>query len=385
MVDYGSTGNIMFQIADCAIEKGHEVRTFSRKWGKQTLKRKYHTFYGTTLESGVHSLLTRLIGFQGLFSYFGTKQLVQELKKFQPDIIHLHNIHGSSTCLPVLFRYIRQNNIQTVWTLHDCWSMTGQCPYFTVAKCEKWKKGCYDCPQRTAQLPVDCSAWMWKRKKQWFTSVPSMMIVTPSEWLAGLCRESYLSNYPITVIHNGINLSAFKPSVGVNTIKKRKYLVLGVAMKWGYRKGLDIMLELRRKLNSEYQILLVGVNEALRSTLPDGVDSITRTDNQEQLAQIYSAADVFVNPTREDNFPTTNIEAIASGTPVITCKVGGSAEMIDDSCGKAVEPGDVESLANEIVRVCTTKPYTQEACVAHSKEFDMNKKFREYVLLYESL
>lgn len=387
MVDYGSTGNIMFQIADCAIERGHEVRTFSKKWRKQTPKRDYHTFYGTTLENGIHVLLFRMIGFQGLFSYFGTKQLVRELKKFNPDIIHLHNLHDSSTCLPVLFRYISKNNVKAVWTLHDCWSFTGQCPHFTMQKCERWKTKCHDCPQKTARLPIDCSEWMWKRKKQWFTGVPDMTIVTPSRWLAGLCRESFLSKYPVKVIHNGIDLSVFRPmDPGAGEkIRRSRYLVLGVALGWGERKGLDRVIELRKSLGPDYQIVLIGVDEDTRKELPAGIDAVLRTENQKQLAEYYSAADVFINPTREDTFPTTNIEAIACGTPVITTNIGGSPEMLDSSCGIIIPGGDADALAEAVKNVCENRRYKREDCVRRAQQFSGADRYLEYVNLFESL
>lgn len=387
MVDYGSTGGIMLQIADCAVENGHEVRTFSKKWKKQNAKRDYHSYYGTTFENGLHVILWKLIGFQGLFSYFGTKQLVKELKRFNPDIVHLHNLHDSSTCLPVLFDYLAKSNIQTVWTLHDCWAMTGQCPYFTMVKCERWKTGCHDCPQKSAILPVDCSKWMWKKKKQWFTSVRNMTIVTPSKWLADLCKQSYLSKYPVRVIHNGINLSVFNPTETSteSQIKKSKYLVLGVAMGWGERKGFDLVIELRKKLSNDYQILLVGVSEEIKANPPAGIDVITRTDNQEQLAELYSAADVFINPTREDNFPTTNIEAIACGTPVVTTDVGGSPEMLDGNCGRVVQSENVDRLAYEVMEICEKKPFTSEACVKRAQLFSGHDRYKDYVDLFESL
>ena len=220
MVDYGSTGNIMLQIADCARANGHEVRTFSKKWKRQVKKNEFHTYYGTTLENGVNVLLTRMIGFQGCFSFFGTRQLVRKLKRFQPDIIHLHNLHDYSTCMPVLFHYIKKYNIKTVWTLHDCWTMTGECPHFTMVNCDKWKSGCHDCPQLSAKLPIDCSKFMWKKKKQWFTGVKQLIIVTPSQWLADLVRESYLKEYPVKVINNGIDLSVFRP-IENNDIRER--------------------------------------------------------------------------------------------------------------------------------------------------------------------
>jgi glycosyltransferase involved in cell wall biosynthesis len=388
MVDYGSTGNIMFQIADCAQDNGHEVRTFSKKWKKQNKKRDFHSYYGTTIENGLNVLLTRLVGFQGMFSYFGTKQLVKELEEFQPDLIHLHNLHDFSTCLPVLFKYIKESNVPIVWTLHDCWTMTGGCPYFTMVKCNRWKTGCHDCPQLSSKLHVDCSIYMWNKKKEWFTGISHLTIVTPSQWLANIVEESYLGKYPIRVINNGIDLSVFKPTeseMGKKLRSEGKYLVLGVALGWGIRKGLDVLIELAHRLPEEYQIVMVGTDDVIDKILPKRITSIHKTENQQELAELYTAADVFINPTREDNFPTTNIESLASGTPVITYKTGGSPEILDSSSGSIVGCDDIDSLEREIVRICKNKPYSKEACIRRAKMFDKNDKFQEYVDLFEAL
>lgn len=390
MVDYGSTGNIMLQVADCAVASGHEVRTFSKRWRKQTPKRKYHSYYGCTLENGIHVLLSRRVGFEGLFSYFGTKQLVRNLKKFRPDIIHLHNLHDSSTCLAVLFKYIRKNNIKTVWTLHDCWSFTGHCPYFTMVKCGKWKTGCFRCPQYKGypESIVDDSKFMYKRKKKWFTGVKDMTLVTPSEWLAGLVRQSFLKDYPVMVIHNGIDLSVFRPTPSdfreKHGIPKEKTLLLGVAFGWGKRKGLDVFVSLHGRLDPEkYQIVLVGTDDAADRELPEGILSVHRTQNQTELAEIYTAADLFVNPTREENYPTVNMESLACGTPVLTFRTGGSPEIPDETCGSVVECDDLDALESEILRIGREKPFSAEACLKRAQSFDMNEKYKEYVKLYE--
>ena len=382
MVDYGSTGNIMFHIAECAREHGHEVRTFSKKWKKQKARNEFHTFYGSTLENGLHVIASRAIGFQGMFSYFGTKQLVSELKQFKPDILHLHNLHDSSTCLPVLFDYIKEANVKTVWTLHDCWAFTGQCPYFTTVKCNKWINGCHNCPQRAALFPFDCSKVMWKEKKKLFARGVDLTLVTPSEWLKGLVEMSFLKNHPVYVINNGIDLNVFHP---VEVKDKCDKVVLGVAMGWGERKGLDIFLRLAERLPDSYQIVMVGTDDEVDKLLPKRITSIHRTHNQIELAKIYSGADVFVNPTREDNFPTTNIESLASGTPVITFKTGGSPEIIDETCGSVVECDDTEGLVKEIIRVCETHPYSREACVKRSTLFNNRDRFGEYIKLYENI
>lgn len=389
MVDYGSTGKIMLQIADVARKKGHEVRTFSKKWKRQVAPNQHHSYFGTTLENGIHVLLYRLIGFQGLFSYFGTKQLVRELEKFHPDIVHLHNLHDSCLCLPVLFRYIKKNDLSVIWTMHDCWPLTGQCPYFTASNCNKWKAGCNRCEQLTARIPVDCSAFMWKHKRKWFNGIEKMRVVTPSNWLADIVRESYMGGYPISVIYNGVDLSMFQPRQSDFRrkfgIADDKFVLLGVALGWGKRKGLDVFIELANRLDSQrYSIVLVGTDEEADRQLPPRILSIHRTQNQIELAEIYSAADLFVNPTREDNFPTTNIEALACGTPVLTFRTGGSPEALSENCGSVVACDDVDGLVREIDRVFRDKPYTREDCRRRANSFDKNDRFREYVEFFDS-
>lgn len=390
MVDYGSTGNIMFQIADCALKNGYEVKSFSKKWKKQSLKREYHFFYGTTLENGIHVILSKLIGFQGLFSYFGTKQLIRELDKFKPDIIHLHNLHDSSTCLPILFKYVKKKNIPVIWTLHDCWTMTGQCPHFSMIKCDKWKNGCFKCPQLHNLLKnfIDCSRYMWNKKKEWFSGIENITIVTPSRWLAQIVKESYLKKYSVKIINNGIDTTIFSPRKSdfkeKNKIKD-KYIVLGVAFGWGEKKGLDVFQKLSKRLNEKYVIVMVGTNETIDKTLSEKIISIHCTQNQKEIAEIYSTADVFVNPTREDTFPTTNIEALACGTPVITYKTGGSPEILNEQCGVVVEVDDIDNLEKNIINICENKIYSEKECIKRASQFNKEEKFKEYIKLYKEI
>lgn len=385
MVDYGSTGKIMFQIAECARKRGHVVKTFSKKWRKQNKKDNDHYFYGTTLENAFNVIFSKLIGFQGLFSYFGTKQLVKQLKKFKPDVIHLHNLHDYSTCLPVLFKYIKKSNVQVVWTFHDCWPITGECMHFSMIGCEKWKTGCYKCKQLTAKLPIDCSKYMWNKKKQWFQNINNILLVTPSQWLADIVHSSYLKKYPIKVINNGIDLSNFQPTK--STFRKeyniKQYMVLGVALEWGIRKGLDVMIELSKRLPKNYQIVLVGTNEKIDKILPKEIISIHRTHNQKELAQIYSTADVFVNPTREEVLGMVNVEALACGTPVVTFNSGGSPECLDELSGKTVPYNDINLLEKEVINICENNIFLSKNCIKRSKAFDMNLKFNEYVKEFE--
>ena len=390
-VNYGSTGNIMLDVAEVARGQGNEVLTFCQS-SRTAYRNKFpdHYYIGNRYERNLHLFLAKVTGFDGCFSYWGTRRFLKRLNDFRPDIIHIHNLHGRYINLPLLFRYIKKHDIPVVWTLHDCWAFTGQCPYFTMVECDKWKTGCYDCPQYR-QYPesyVDRTKKMYKLKRKWFTSIENMTIVTPSQWLTDLVRQSYLREYPLKVINNGIDLNLFKPTksdfrdkYGLNG----KFILLGVAFGWGKRKGLDVFIELAKRLSENYQIVLVGTDSNIDSQLPVSIVSVHRTENQQELAKLYSAADVFVNPTREDNFPTVNMESIACGTPVVTFKTGGSPEILDATCGSVVECDNVDTLEREILRICERKPFSRENCIKNSRIYDMNRKFQEYMNLYSSL
>lgn len=389
--NYGSTGTIMRKLLSDAEENGFE--TFAAYPGTTFNKPKQKN--DIIICSGFFNKLNKGLGsytgYIGCFSFLHTKLFLGKLSKIKPDIIHLHNIHSSYINHSMLFRYIKKHNITVVWTLHDCWSFTGQCGYFDLIGCKKWMTGCGGCPNINTYpaARVDRADKMWRLKKQWFTDVENMRLVTPSQWLCDLTKESFLKDYPIKVINNGIDLNVFKPTKSDFREKynlENKYIVLGVAFGWGERKGLDVFIELAKRLDSEkYQIVLVGTNAETDKLLPENVISIHRTQNQTELAEIYTAADVFTNPTREENYPTVNMECIACGTPVVTFNTGGSPEMLDETCGTVVPKDDNDAMYNEIIRICETKPYSKEACLKRAKEFDKNLKNREYIDLYNDI
>jgi glycosyltransferase involved in cell wall biosynthesis len=334
-----------------------------------------------------HINFAKLTGFNGCFSYFSTRNFLRKLKKIKPDIIHLHNLHNCYINLPLLFKYIKKNNIKVLWTLHDCWAFTGQCAHFTIAKCDKWKTGCHHCKTYKEYPPsyVDRTKKMWKLKKKWFTGIKDATIITPSQWLGDLVKQSYLGEYPVKVINNGIDLSVFKPTESDFRKKhnlENKHILLGVALFWDYKKGLDVFIELSKRLDDRYQIVLVGTSDEVDKQLPNNIISIHRTQNQEELAEIYSTADVLLNPTREDTFPTVNIESLACGTPIVTFNTGGSPEIINETCGVVTEVNDVDHMEKAIRRICEEKPYSKEACVSRASNFDKDEKFKEYVELY---
>lgn len=338
----------------------------------------------------IQALKSRVLGDYGFHSALATKKIVSELEKIQPDVVHLHNIHGHDCHLEMLFTYFKKKKTKLLWTFHDCWAFTAYCPYFTMVNCDKWKQECHDCPKkREYTWFFDRSKMLYNKKKDIFSDL-DLTIITPSQWLGDLVKQSFLGNYPVKVVNNGIDLSVFRPTTG--TVRKKyaidesKKIILGVAFDWDKRKGIDVFLDLSRRLDQEfYQIVLVGTNDEIDQQLPKNIISIHRTNNQTELAEIYTAADVFVNPTREENFPTVNIESLACGTPVLTFKTGGSPEIIDETCGSAVECDDVEALEKELIRICSLNPSMTQACLKRAKSFDKDVKFKEYIDLYEGL
>lgn len=388
----GSTGKIMMGIAEVARAQRHEVMcaspitTTNRDAGEDC---GYYRI-GTFNSRRINVALARITGFNGCFAWVETSKLLKKIDEFNPDIIHLHNLHDSYINLPLLFSYIKKKHIATVWTLHDCWSFTGQCPYFSMVNCEKWKDGCHDCPQykEYPSTVYDNSKRMWKLKRKWFTGVENMTIVTPSKWLAELVRKSYLKEYPIKVINNGIDLEIFKPTpcddMKWGGDNQNKFIVLFVSFGWSVYKGLDVIVELSEKLTDKYQIVVVGSDDKVDAALPDNVISIHRTQDQKQLAKIYSAADVFVNPTREEMFGMVNIEALACGTPVVTFRTGGSPECIDDKSGIVVEKNNIDGMKNTITQICEQQLFNRSDCVKRAQMFEGLKKYEEYIELYKN-
>lgn len=385
----GSTGKIMMGIADVARAQGHEVMcaspitTTNRDAGEDCDYYRIGTFNSRRLNVA----LARITGFNGCFAWFETYKLLKKIDEFKPDIIHLHNLHDSYINFPMLFSYIKKHNVPTVWTLHDCWAFTGQCPHFTIVKCDKWKAGCHNCPQYK-EYPAslyDNTKKMWQLKKKWFTGVKNMTIVTPSRWLARLAQESYLKEYSIRVINNGIDLNVFKPTQSNfrerYEIPAEKHVILGVSFAWGYRKGLDCFVEMAEKLGEQYQIVLVGTDDEIDKNLPHNIISIHRTQNQKELAEVYSAADVFVMPTREENYPTVNMEAIACGTPVVTFDTGGCAETVDTSTGIIVSVNEIDKLI-EAIDVISQEQINPEVCKKKARNYSQDLKYMEYLELY---
>lgn len=391
-VNYGSTGNIMLDISKTARDENIDAYIACAGSGlnrRRSLDKQL--FIGNRVGRKVHALLAAMTGFHGFYSIGQTHLFLKQVSRLNPDIIHLHNLHGSYVNIRLLFSYLKKKKIPVVWTFHDCWAMTGRCAHFASVGCNKWKTGCHQCPIPKNVYPrsyIDQSKLSWTLKKKWLTNVDNLTIVTPSRWLAGIVGQSYFGNYPVQVINNGIDLDVFKPiQNGFRTSHQieDKFIVLGVAFNWSKRKGLDVFVELSKRLDERFKIVLVGTNDEVDKQIPDGIISIHLTQSVREMAEIYSCANVFVNPTREDTFPTTNIEALACGTPVITFRTGGSVEIPSSTTGVVVEYNDIDNMEREIIRVCVENAYSAEACQERARTFDKRQKNKEYVDLYWSI
>lgn len=337
----------------------------------------------------LHTVYARLSDRQGFASTAATRRLVDRIKEYGPDVIQLHNLHGYYLNYRVLFDYLRRAETPAVWTLHDCHAFTGHCAFFDMADCDKWKTGCGNCPQKRAypkSILFDRSAKNYAEKRALFTGLKNLTIVTPSDWLKLLAEQSFLGGYPIKTIHNGIDPAVFTPTDG--DLRDRfgigdKKLLLGVANIWEPRKGLTDFLALAEKIGDDAKAVLIGLSERQIKSLPQSVIGIGRTANAGELAAWYTAADVFVNPTLEDNFPTTQIEALACGTPVVSYDTGGCAEALDETCGVVVPKGDIEALAEGIDYAI--EKTDRQACLKRAANFNQNDRFAEYAALYRSL
>ncbi len=344
-----STGRICTELAVALEAQGHEVRI---AYGRETVPEQYKRFsvrIGNDLAVKAHGALARFYDADGRGSVQATKKFISWVEEYNPDVVHLHNIHGYYINTKILFEYLVKRNKRVIWTLHDMWSFTGHSGTCDIVNCEKWKLGCEKCPTYSGypKSYIDRSRANYDRKKQLFSAVQNMTIVTPSRWLAGLVSQSFLKDKKIRVIPNGIDLSQFYPLE--NDFKKihgieNKILLMGCSTWWGQGKGLLDFYKLAETLDDRFAIVLVGLDKSQLDDLPKRIIGIERTNSVKELTRIYSAADVFLNLTYRDNYPTVNLEALACGTPVITYRTGGSPECLDGQNGCVFEKGDIDGV-----------------------------------------
>lgn len=391
----GSTGTIMKALDSHAKKAGFQ--TYMASVNNRTSRKDYpenHIKIGSILEKHIHRKLSFYTGNAGGYSCFATKRLLKKIDRICPDIIHLHNLHWDYINLELLFDYLKAHpQIKVVWTLHDCWAYTGHCPYYDMAGCSKWERECHNCPSFRSYPPsnVDNSRKMYQRKKKWFLGVPDMTLVTPSRWLNGEIKRSFLKDYPARVISNGINTNIFTRRD--NDIRERygladKFVIFGSAYTWSARKGFDCFVRLSEMLDERFAIILVGAFSREQEEACDahGIIRLPRTASREELAALYSASDVFFNPTREEMFGLVNIEAQACGTPVITFNSGGSPECIGEGCGFVIEKEDMDGAAARIKELYENRNGVDRQRIRDwALGFEESKTYAAYMELYREL
>ena len=376
VVDFGSTGKI---VRDLASAQDDSLVCYGRKTGRPE-DYQITSFLG----NADAALKTILFDKNGFANAAETKKLTEKIREYDPDVIHLHNLHGYYLNIKVLFDFLKGFDRPVVWTLHDCWGYTGYCPYYDMVGCSKWESSCRNCPYPFAypfSLFKQHTSENYENKKRIFQSVKDLTIVTPSTWLKKEVERSFLNCYPVKVIPNGIDLTSFNAE---NRPEKERFSVLFAANIWTREKGSEEIKKLLPLLDSEIKVTVIGQGSEEFKKYP-GVKTLPRTSSKEELAGIYRNADLFVNMTLQDNFPTVNIEALNCGTPVITYNTGGSPEIPDASSGAVVAKGNYQAMAETINSLKKQNHFTAETCSSRGKTFSAERMVRSYTSLYRDL
>ncbi|HCJ07904.1 MAG TPA: glycosyl transferase [Lachnospiraceae bacterium] len=382
-----STGRICTDLADILQQHGNEVKI---AYGREDVPEQYADkafLISKGISTQMHALKTRLFDMTGFGSKYSTEKFIEWIELYDPDIIHMHNLHGYYINIELLFNYLKRSNRRVVWTLHDCWSFTGHCAHYAYEGCIQWKSQCSKC-NLMREYPK-CVLWgnvkrNYNKKKELFTGVKGMQLVTPSAWLGEQVAQSFLKEYACTVIPNGVDLERFKK---VNSNFREKYnltnkiIVLGVATAWSEKKGLYKFCDIAETLGEQYKVVLVGVNSQQEKALPETIIKIRKTNSIEELSEIYSAADVFLNLSKEETMGLTTVEAMACGTPVVTTDLTAVPEVVDSDSGIVVHDYSTDSFVDGITRVLrgTFEPRIR------AEMYDKELQYQKYIELYEKL
>ena len=386
-INWGSTGRIVEDIGGLAESEGWQVFVAhgARYKNPSSLP---HIQISTRLGEVFHFVESSLFDAQGLGSRIATRLFLKRID----DIIHIHNIHGCFLNYPILFRFIESKKIPVVWTLHDCWAMTGHCVHFVGPNCNKWQTICDRCPQKMSfpsSYWLDRSKRNYALKKDLFTSMTRMHITTVSSWLKEIAEASFLQFMPISVVPNGIKTSVFTPQP--SEIREQyglqgKKVLLAVATEMDERKGLYDYAKLASLLPKQYQLVLIGVNGRRRKDLPEGVIALKRLQSTKELLAYYSAADVLLSLSYEETFGMTIIEAMACGTPAIVYDNTAQPELITPETGIIVPTGDIAALMKAIEGICSKpKESFSSACRGHSLAYDEKISYQKYLDLYRAI
>lgn len=384
-----STGRICTDIAELLKEQGHECKI---AYGRENVPEQYQKYavrIGGEIDTYLHALKSRFFDCVGFGSKSATRRLIKFIKEYDPDIIHLHNLHGYYIHIGLLFHFLRECNKPVLWSFYDCWAFTGHCAHFDFNKCEQWKTGCKKCAykQEYPKALFSKAKYNYKKKKQLFTGLPKLQLIVPSHWMKSMVNQSYMSDYPIRVLPNGIDLNTFgviETPFRLDNGLMGKFVILGVSSFWNKMKGIDFFNRLANDLDEKrFQIVLVG--KAEEGSLSDKILHIPATNNIKELCVLYTAVDVFVNPTLQETQGLTTVEAFACGTPAIVFNSGGAAECVDATCGIVVERGDYQNLLNSVLRVqCGEVKFDKHDCIRVAQKYEAQRLYQDFLALYEN-
>ncbi len=375
-------GRIMTDIGAAVLNNGGEVFIAYGRGEGCNIASSYKI--GDTFDFIKHTSLSRIFDSEGLHSRKATMKLIQRLERFSPEIIHLHNIHGHYINYKILMQWLNATNIPAVWTMHDCWAFTGHCAYYSANKCNKWKdSSCRDCKFKKSyprSIIYSKSERNFARKSTAFKSLNNLSIVAVSQWLADEIRQSFLGDYPIKVIPNGINTEVFKPYP--STIGK-KHRIIGAAANWRENKNIDFFNRLASKLPDDYEIALAG---DIPCKIDKKIISVGKIIDNAELAKFYSTGNVFINSSREETFGMTTIEAMSCGVPVIVNNVTAIPETIAPGTGFAIDIDNIEHVLNTIEKIRSSKEPMADACRRHVVEnYPRERMVQNYLNLYTDI
>lgn len=380
----GSTGKITVEISDY-LDSLNIENYIAYGIGNSNRHNTYKI--SNRIDNHLHSFISRKFCLQGYGSIFSTIKFIRYIKRINPDIIHLHNIHGHYLNFPILFNYLKKSNVNVVWTFHDCWPFTGKCAHFTKAKCYKWKTHCQNCKQLSTYPDSirDRTFKNFNDKKEYFTSIDKFYIVTVSNWLKETVENSFFKGKDIKCIYNGIDTNVFKPVQ--SSLRKKlgienKFVILGVASVWNSGKGLNEFIELSKKIDNDSVIILIGLSDEQMKDLPKNIIGISRTENIEELVKFYTLADIFINLSIEETFGLVVAEALACGTPAIVYNSTACPEVVElkESC--IVNSHNINEL---IKKINFFKSMNEKLVIKLNKEFNLNEMLNHYMDLYNHI
>ena len=356
--------------------------------------------FGNALSFWIHVIWTTLTdrhGLEPVLSVIYTRKMVRRIREANPDIIHLHNIHGYYLHYPTLMKYLAyEYKGKIIWTFHDLWPITGHCAYYSAVNCDKWMTGCNHCPNKKrypVSLGLDGSRKNYETKKELFTLLSNLTITVPSEWMASQVKQSFMGKYPVEVIHNGIDTAVFDHNRLIadldiesnkcadETAWSDKKILLSVASIWDERKGLKDLVALSDKLSDDYVMVIVGLSKHQISRLPKGVIGITRTENIEELVSLYSRAHIFINPSLEESFSLVTVEALSCGCPCIVLDTSAVAELVNDDNGVVLHSHKPEDYLDAIKSI-ENRGYSRESVRATALKYDNKYMLEGYMRLY---